>query len=1086
MSSSYQDFGTPPAYKDITPDRPLSTAASLVGGAAPAPSSAFLSSLAAVAPPPPMLLELIKRQALAFPAKPLYTFHEDGVTASRVLTYEDLEGRTRALATELLCRTSGSGAAPVLRRGDRAMLIFLPSLDFILAFLACLRAGIVPVPCYPPDPRNLRVNVALFASVCASCGAKVALTHSAYSSLVSLASMKENALRWLGLGSGPAAAQWPELAWWDVEEATAAGRKRASGSSPTPLDVSAPADLAFLQYTSGSTSEPKGVRITHANISHNLATIVASLGAGPDTVVASWLPQYHDMGLIGSYLGVLACGGSGYYMSPLSFLKAPLSWLHMVSRARATHIQAPNFAYALLARRWRDLPAAERVKQAGSLSLTSLRHAFNAAETVTAAALTDFSAAFAPLGFSPAAFAPGYGLAENTVYVCDGGTAVVYLDREVLESSGRAEVLSSCAITALHEGGGKAALEAAVAAAGPGKRIGSFVSCGPVSTPVGLAPAPSAPGGAPRPPCQKNADVWVLVVAPATCMPCMVEGSVGEVWVASPSKADGYEGKPDASRAAFGARLVTVPAASAAGASSGPGAHLPSISSPLSSPAAAAAAGGGAGAGLPLETPPPSRTSGAVLYPFSSPRSSAGEAEAALGSPLAALNPTVPDAPPLSPPSAAQLDLAPSTAWLRTGDMGFIWRGELFLCSRIKDLIITRGRNLYPQDIEGAVEAGVGGGAGALQAAPAPTAAAAAAAATAVTAAQPLLRPGATAVFTVPSSEFSKKGDGAAVAVGAAAGSEQGEGASEDALVVVAEVRDGVSAGLLGPAVASIRSICARDFGVRPVGVLLLRSRCTRKTTSGKVARSHNAAAYLGRLRGGAVSEKNPWGLGTTAVLLEWRAESLGEGGGEVEGGAAVGSGALAPTSAAPSLAQQQPSAAAPAPAPAGGAYRTLEGSALELQLKRDIAGMLGESAWQDLPTTQSLLELGLDSLSLAQLPPRINAEYGFHVGDPQVFSPAFTVAWLVSNAPALRAGPVELPVAPPAPAVAGAAAGAAGSGATAATAATAANPQGVSGAAAPLGAAHGTPGATTRRSRQAVQPSAFETNCPCFLLCWN
>ena len=407
-------------------------------------------------------------------------------------------------AAEALCRTSGSGAAPVLRRGDRAMLIFLPSLDFILAFLACLRAGIVPVPCYPPDPRNLRVNVALFASVCASCGAKVALTHSAYSSLVSLASMKENALRWLGLGSGPAAAQWQELAWWDVEEATAAGRKRASGSSPTPLDVSAPADLAFLQYTSGSTSEPKGVRITHANISHNLATIVASLGAGPDTVVASWLPQYHDMGLIGSYLGVLACGGSGYYMSPLSFLKAPLSWLHMVSRARATHIQAPNFAYALLARRWRDMPAAERVKQAGSLSLTSLRHAFNAAETVTAAALTDFSAAFAPLGFSPAAFAPGYGLAENTVYVCDGGTAVVYLDREVLESSGRAEVLSSCAITALHEGGGQGSAGGCRGCSGAWQAHWLLCQLRPREHASGACPRPLCPRGRAPPPLPKK------------------------------------------------------------------------------------------------------------------------------------------------------------------------------------------------------------------------------------------------------------------------------------------------------------------------------------------------------------------------------------------------------------------------------------------------------------------------------------------------------------------------------------------------------------------------------------------------------
>jgi acyl-CoA synthetase (AMP-forming)/AMP-acid ligase II len=119
-----------------------------------------------------------------------------------------------------------------------------------------------------------------------------------------------------------------------AREETAAA---AAAPQPPPplLDDAAPGDLAFLLYTSGSTSEPKGVMITHGALAHNLATIVSSLRAGPDTVVVSWLPQYHDMGLIGSYLGVLACSGAGVYTSPLDFLEAPLSWLQL---RLATHL----------------------------------------------------------------------------------------------------------------------------------------------------------------------------------------------------------------------------------------------------------------------------------------------------------------------------------------------------------------------------------------------------------------------------------------------------------------------------------------------------------------------------------------------------------------------------------------------------------------------------------------------------------------------------------------------------------------------------------------------------------------------------
>ena len=407
-----------------------------------------------------------------------------------------------------------------------------------------------------------------------------------------------------------------------------------------------------------------------------------------------------------------------------------------------------------------------------------------------------------------------------------------------------------------------------------------------------------------------------------------------------------------------------------------------------------------------------------------------------------------------SPRSPRAPALPPGTTWLRTGDAGFIWRGELYLCSRIKDLIITRGRNLYPQDIEAAVEAGVG-----VEAAAAPAPAAAA-----PVPAPSLLRPGATAVFTVPASEFRDSSSAApapaaAAAAAAAAPAAEGssEGASEDAVVVVAEVRDGVEAALLGQAVASIRNICAR------------------KTTSGKVARSHNATAYTARLRGGALGEKNPWGAGNGVVLLEWRGDAPQAGSGAEGGGAGGG---------APALAVRQPAAppAASAGAPQAVAHAALQGAALEAQLRRDVAGMLGEAVWESVPLHESLLEMGLDSLALAQLPPRLNFEYGFHVADPQVFSAAFTLGWLVSNAAALRAGPVELPAAPAAGAAAAAAAVGGAGGPAAAT-----GQQGATGGGAPAAAGACSAAGVARRPRaHVVQPSAFETNCPCFLLCYK
>ena len=236
------------------------------------------------------------------PSKTVYTFLADGGGEVAKLTYAELESQTRALARSLL---SPSTTRPALRPGDRVLLVYLPSLDFIVAFIACLRAGLVAVPTYPPDPQRSKANFGAFATIARDCGAQVALTHRAYSQLSSLAALQDASKRIFGLfsraseesgASRSPALQWPDwLAWVQTDGLTSGSSLALAAAAPPVADDA----LAFLQYTSGSTAEPKGVMISRSNLRHNLETIVRSLAASDGTVVVSWLPQYHDMGLIG-------------------------------------------------------------------------------------------------------------------------------------------------------------------------------------------------------------------------------------------------------------------------------------------------------------------------------------------------------------------------------------------------------------------------------------------------------------------------------------------------------------------------------------------------------------------------------------------------------------------------------------------------------------------------------------------------------------------------------------------------------------------------------------------------------------------
>ncbi len=267
-----------------------------------------------------------------------------------------------------------------------------------------------------------------------------------------------------------------------------------------------PSDLAFLQFTSGSTSIPKGVMITHGNLADNLTKITTELEAGRDTIVVSWLPQYHDMGLIGSLLGILYCGGSGYYMSPLAYLQRPSMWIEAISKYRGTHLQAPNFAFNLTARKF-------DARASSSIDLSSVKHMINAAEPVTEDSIESFCNTFCPLGFDKNVIFPTYGLAEHTVFVCSGGKQRLTVSKKALEIDG-------------------IVLEIEETSASDKDEFSRLVGCGY--------------------PAKQNVDVKIVSTETFNALG---ENKVGEIWIRSESKAAGYYLKPFETKRDFCAEI---------------------------------------------------------------------------------------------------------------------------------------------------------------------------------------------------------------------------------------------------------------------------------------------------------------------------------------------------------------------------------------------------------------------------------------------------------------------------------------------------------------------------------------------------
>ena len=419
----------------------------------------------------PTLVDLLRGRALRQPDRRAYTFLLDGETGEVDHTYEALDRRARAIAAAL--QRMGAG-------GERALLLYPPGLEYLEAFFGCLYAGAVAVPAYPPNPARMERTLPRLRAVASDSRPLVGLTTAALLPAVTALSAQNPAfagVRWLATDiiAGDAATEW---------------RAPALGGD----------SLALLQYTSGSTTAPRGVMLTHANLLHNSGLIERAFAHTTESRGVIWLPPYHDMGLIGGVIQPLYAGFPVVLLSPVAFLQRPLRWLEAITRYRATTSGGPNFAYDLCVRK-------STPEQRAALDLSSWRVAFNGAEPVRAATLERFAQAFAPCGFRREAFYPCYGLAEATLIVSGG-------------AAGAAPVVRAFDGAAL-------ARNEALEAPAEGQAL---VGCGR-----------ALPG------------LQIAVVDPQTTVAC-APGRVGEVWLAGPSVAPGYWERPDETERLFRAR----------------------------------------------------------------------------------------------------------------------------------------------------------------------------------------------------------------------------------------------------------------------------------------------------------------------------------------------------------------------------------------------------------------------------------------------------------------------------------------------------------------------------------------------------
>jgi 1-acyl-sn-glycerol-3-phosphate acyltransferase len=351
------------------------------------------------------LLSVLAWRALHQPERTHVQLYETDAEAPTSITYANLQSGAQALAAGLVRQ----GLQPT-----QAAAIMLPTgQKYLESFFGVLLAGGVPVPIYPPvRPSQLEDHLRRHAKILTNAGARMLITVPEALAVGRLLKSHVDGLR---------SVITPEALL-------------ASAGSYTPVSVGAN-DVALLQYTSGSTGQPKGVVLTHANLLANIRAMGEWIGAGPDDVFVSWLPLYHDMGLIGAWLGSLYYAMPLVLMPPVAFMARPSSWLWAIHNHRGTISAAPNFAYELCLSKILDA-------ELEGLDLSSWRLAFNGAEPVSPQTIRRFGERFARHGFEPVAMTPVYGLAESAVGLAfpllHRGPLIDRIQRDAFERTGRA------------------------------------------------------------------------------------------------------------------------------------------------------------------------------------------------------------------------------------------------------------------------------------------------------------------------------------------------------------------------------------------------------------------------------------------------------------------------------------------------------------------------------------------------------------------------------------------------------------------------------------------------------------------------
>ncbi|WP_062060637.1 non-ribosomal peptide synthetase [Aquimarina longa] len=417
------------------------------------------------------LVEVFKKYLNQFPDKTIYRFLENGEEENDFRTYQELYDRAKIIASHIL-----KNANP----GDRVLLLYPSGLDFTDAFFGCLIAGVIAVPAFPPQGKR---RIGRLENIVRDCKASFILT-------TDVIYTKTNK-------------------WFDNEVFEKVNWLQTNILADV-IDIDVPSiqpeDIAFLQYTSGSTGAPKGVKVTHANIIHNNKLIQNCFNQNTETIGVSWLPIYHDMGLIGNILQAFYVGFEMIIMPPTAFIQKPVRWLKTITKYKATYSGGPNFAYDLCANQIKE---EERI----ALDLSSWFVAYNGSEPIRPETMDNFANTFSANGFKREYLSPCYGMAETTLVVsaCNFGMLpeILILDKEDFHS-------------------GKVNLQEAIKDT---TAIMKFMGNGPVLE-----------------------DMKVKVVDPETKKKCN-EGEIGEIWISGASVAKGYWQKEEITKEIFQAYI---------------------------------------------------------------------------------------------------------------------------------------------------------------------------------------------------------------------------------------------------------------------------------------------------------------------------------------------------------------------------------------------------------------------------------------------------------------------------------------------------------------------------------------------------